>query len=71
MTVAPENRPDHLVIFGSDPGIGTIEASFGFHIIASIVSKSDTVHFGPGEKTLFWLESKTKQWMIIEERTLR
>ena len=33
-----------------------------FHIIASIVSKSDTARFGPGEATLFWREScKTKR----------
>ena len=37
--------------------IGTIEAIFGFHLITSIVSKSDTARFGPGEATLFWRES--------------
>ena len=42
--------------------IGTIEAICGFHIIASIVSKSYTERFGPGSTTSFWREScKTKR----------
>ena len=34
-----------------------MEAIYGFHIIDSIVSKSDTAQFGPREATLFWRES--------------
>ena len=49
-------------IFEGIRTIGTIEAICGFHIIASIVSKTDTARFGPGETTSFWREScKTKR----------
>ena len=49
-------------MFWSDPDDRHDRGDFGFHIIASIVWKTDTARFGPGEATLFWREScKTKR----------
>ena len=46
--------------------IGTIEEIFGFHIMPLIISKSNTVRFGPGEAILFLQESyKTRGNCII------